>query len=77
MLKVGGNLDFTEEALDTQYRGQLRSENFDRDEAMMSQVAGEINSCHPPGADLALDLVAFGDGSLQQVPPFHRRLLRG
>ena len=71
MLKVGSDLDFAEETLDTERSRQLRLEHLHGDGAMMPQIAGEVHNRHSARSDLALDAVAFGDCSLQCVVPLH------
>src|SRR5687767_1784099 len=71
MLEVGGDPDFAQETLAAENGRQLRLEDLQRNGAMMPEITGEIHCRHSAGADLALDLVSFGDRALQRVLPLH------
>ena len=62
MLQLGGDFDLAEEAVFTQRRGELRPEYLHRDPAVVLHVLGEVDSGHPPTAELALDRVMARKG---------------
>jgi len=43
--------------------GEISTQDFDRDLAMVLEIFGEVDCCHTAGAKLALDAVAVGEGS--------------
>jgi hypothetical protein len=65
VLEVGGGPDLRQEPFGTEDRGQLGSEHLDGDLAVVLAVVGEIYGGHPALPELALDLVAVGQGGLQ------------
>ena len=58
MLEVGGGLDLGEEALGTDYGGQLRLQHFERDLTLMAEVVCEEDGRHAALAEFTLDPVA-------------------
>ena len=62
MLQPGRDLDLPEEALRTERRRELGVEHLDRDHAVVLEVTGEVYRGHTPAPELALELVAFGEG---------------
>jgi hypothetical protein len=59
VMEVGRELDLLQEPLGAEGGGELRVENLEGDFAVVPQVAGEIDSRHPTGADLTFDFVAL------------------
>ena len=62
-----GELDFAEEPLGSQRRGQLGPEDLDRHLAMVLEVFGEIDRGHAARTQLFLDGVAVGEGGLETI----------
>ena len=62
MLQIGGDLDLSQESLGAEHRGQLRSQHFYRDFAVVLKVLGEIHRGHTALPQLPLDPVAVGEG---------------
>ena len=58
VLQLGRGLDLSKEALPAEQGADCRVEHFQGDEALMTEVAGEINGRHPPAPELALEGVA-------------------
>src|SRR2546427_706492 len=54
-------------ALGAERRGDLGPEDLDGDFAMVLQVLGEVDGCHPAAPQLALERVAVGQGSAEGV----------
>ena len=65
VLQAGGGLDLALEALGAEGRAQLGPQDLQRDPAVVLQVFGEVDRGHPAAAELALDPVALGQGSLE------------
>ena len=65
MLQMGGDADLAQEALSAEDGAELRLEHFDRDEAIVLEVARAIHGGHPPTADFALDDVAALEAGVQ------------
>jgi len=65
MLQGGDGLDLAEEALGPDDRGQLWAHHLDRDFAIVLEVLGQVDRGHAALAELPLDAVAVGEGSLQ------------
>ena len=65
VVEASGNLDLSEEPLRAERAGELGLQHLDGDETMVLPVLGEVDGCHPPVAELALDRVPVGEGSLQ------------
>ena len=63
MLERGRRPDFHHEALGAKHGGQLRLEHLDGDLALVPQVVSEIDGCHAPLPELALDAVVSNEGS--------------
>jgi len=55
-----GNLDLAKEPLMPQRSGQVRSDHFDGDVAVMLQVAREVHCRHPAAAQLLPQSVSLG-----------------
>ena len=64
MLEAGGDLDFGEEALRAERRGELRLEHLERDVAIVLEVVSEVDRRHAALAESAR-AVAVGKGGLQ------------
>ena len=54
-----------EEPLGAEHGGELGPEHLERDLAVVLEVLGEVDGRHAALAELALDAVAVGQGSLQ------------
>ena len=63
--EAGRDLDLTEKPLRTQGSRDFGLQDLDGDSAMVLQVLGEIDGCHPTAAEFALDRVALSEGTLQ------------
>ena len=61
MLKVCRELDFLQEPVGTENRGQLRMENLDRYFPAMPYVFGKEDSCHSTLPELALEAVSIAE----------------
>src|SRR5690349_15897085 len=74
VLQTCCNADLTQKPLDTKYGTEIVIENLERDFAVVTEVACEVDSRHPPGADFTLDGVPVGQRASQsddrvQAPP--------
>src|SRR5215211_1275155 len=69
MLEISGGLDLREKPFGTDDRGELRTQNLDRNLAVVLQVQGEVYSRHATLADLAVDTVTLGECGLQANGP--------
>jgi len=58
-------LDFPEESLGAERRGDLGPKDLDGDEATVAEIAREIHRRHPAAPQLALQRVAVGQGGFQ------------
>ena len=65
MAEPGSDLDLAQKALVTEGRGQLGPQHLEGDPAVVPDVVREVHRRHAPGADLALDRVAAGQGRRQ------------
>src|SRR5262249_35151778 len=65
VVELSDGVDLGQEALGAQDSGQVRPEDLDGDAAVMLEIVGEIDSCHPTATDVPLDRVAPGKGGLQ------------
>ena len=65
MGQLGGDLDFPHEPLGSETGSQFGKEHLDGDRAVMLQVTRQVHRRHSATTQLALDLVAGGQGSLQ------------
>jgi hypothetical protein len=63
--RLGGGLDLLHEAVGAEHGGQLGPEDLEGDLAVVLQVRAEIDGGHAALAELALDAVAVGEGSLE------------
>ena len=61
MREPRGDLDFLEEPLRAQGRGELRLEHLDGDGAVVPHVLSEVHGGHATRTDLSLDHVAIAD----------------
>src|SRR5439155_12819655 len=66
VLQPRGELDLTQEAISPERGGQRRLQHLERDRAAVLEVAGEIHGGHAALAELPLDQVSVGQGSLQR-----------
>src|SRR5437762_12613863 len=62
MTEAGGGFDLPEKPLPPEGGRELRRQYLDRDGAMVLQVLREVDRCHPPAAELALDGVPPAEG---------------
>ena len=62
MLEIGGGRDLLEKPLGAEDRRELRSKDLDRDFPLVPEVFGEVDSRHAALAEVALELVAVGEG---------------
>src|SRR5438093_13671843 len=69
MVEPGGGLDFTQEALDPEARGELRMKHLDRDTPVELLIIAEENRGHTATTDLTRDRVAVRDCSLPLPHP--------
>jgi hypothetical protein len=60
MLESSGDLDLAEKSFGAQRRPELGMKDLDGNEAVVLEVAGEIDRGHPASPELALEAVAFG-----------------
>ncbi len=67
MVELGGDLDFAEEPLGADSRGEFRAQDFDRDVTLVLQVPGEIDDGHAARAQFFLNGIAVGEGGFQAV----------
>ena len=65
VLEAGGGLDLPEEAVGAECGGELGAEKLDGDEAIVLEVAGEVDGGHAAATELALDVVAIDEGGPQ------------
>ena len=59
MVEAGGEPDLREEALATEHRGELRTQDLERDLPAVLHVPGEVDGGHAPAPELALERVAI------------------
>ena len=69
VLELGGDLDFPEEPIGPERRGQFRPEDLDRHLAVVLQVLGQIDGGHPALAQFALEpeVVRQGGGDAVEL----------
>ena len=67
MLEIGDDPDLTEESLGTERGGELGAENLERNLALVSQVAGEVDSGHATLSQFPLELVAVSQRRTKAV----------
>ena len=67
MLELGRELDLAEEALGAERGGELGPEHLEGDQALVPQVAREIDRGHAALPELALDGVAAGEGGSERT----------
>ena len=65
VLEAGGGADFGEESLGAYDGAQFRAQELDGNEAVVLQVAGEVDGGHATAAQLPLDAVAVNEGDLK------------
>ena len=58
MLQIRRDPDLGQESLRTEQRTEVGFEHLERDVSVVPQVAREVDGRHPPGTNLALDVVA-------------------
>ena len=62
MRQLGGDADFTQEAVRAERRRDFGSQDFDRDFAPVFPFFGKIDRRHSPATQLPLDDVAIAEG---------------
>ena len=62
MLQRRRGLDFGEESLAPDHRGELGSQDLERDVAIVAEVPREVDRGHTTSAELAFDPVVIGEG---------------
>ena len=62
MLEVGGRLDFAEEPLGADDRGEFRPQHLDGDAAVVLDVLRQVHGGHAALAEFPLEAVAVGQG---------------
>ena len=60
MIEPGGNLDLAQEAVGAERGGELGVQHLEGDDAVVLEIAGEVDGGHAPAAELALDLITIG-----------------
>ncbi len=65
MLKLRCRADFSEESFRPDHRAELGAKQLQRNLSIMTEIFGEINSCHAAGPDLITDFVARFQGGGQ------------
>ena len=77
MVELRCDLDLLMEALRTQRGCQFSAEDFDGYLALVLQIFGKVDGCHPAAPNLPFDCVSIGEGSFQAVKDIgHVGLLR-
>jgi hypothetical protein len=66
VLEIGGGLDFAQEAVSAECGGKLGAKELDGDEAVVLEVAGEVDGGHATATEFTLDAVAIDEGGLQR-----------
>ncbi len=67
MCEIGGRLDLLDEPLSAQHGCQLGPQHLHGHLAVVFQVLGEIDRCHPAGADFALEGVTVREGDHETI----------
>lgn len=62
VLQPGRDLHFSEETLVAERRRQLGVQDLDRHRAVVLEVFGQVDGCHPAAAELSLEAIATGQG---------------
>jgi hypothetical protein len=65
MLKAGGELDLSLEALGAEAGCELGQQDLERDRAIVPEIMGEVDRGHPPPPELTLEHVAVAQGVRQ------------
>ena len=65
VLQPGGQLDLAQEALAPQRHGDFGAQRLERDEALMPDIAGEVDHRHPAAAELPINDVVPGQRPIQ------------
>jgi hypothetical protein len=61
VLEPGGEANLALEALGPEGGGKLRAQDFQRNQAVVFEVASEVDSRHAPAPELALEQVAVAE----------------
>ena len=77
MAEAGRDLDLAEEPLRAERGGQLRIQHLDRHLPAVAQVLGQVDGGGASAPELALDLVAAGEGGGHPRIPFGQALRPG
>ncbi len=67
MLQGRFDLNFAQEPLGADGGGELRAQNFERYVTVVMEVAGEVDTGHPPPSESALDRIAAQEGRLKAI----------
>ena len=67
VLELRREPDLAQEPLGAEEGGKFRAEHLDCDQAVVLQIASEIDRGHPAATELALDTVAAGQRRLEAV----------
>jgi hypothetical protein len=70
MGEPGRHLDLAQESLGADLGGDLGPEDFDRDGAVVTKVAGEIDHRHTALAELAFDGITAGEAVMEALLEF-------
>ena len=62
MLQRRRGLDLGEESLAPDHRGELGSQDLERDVAIVAEIPREVDRGHATGPELAFDPVVIGEG---------------
>ena len=65
MLKAGGELDLSLEALGAKAGCELGQQDLERDGAIVPEIMGEVDRGHTPAPELTLEHVAVAQGVRQ------------
>ena len=74
MNEASRNADLPIESLGAEKAVQLSSKDLESDVAIALEVASEIDDCHPPGAELAIDAIPIGEAGNEALGEILRPL---
>jgi hypothetical protein len=60
VLETGRELDLTRESFSAKRSAEIWAQHLERNLTLVTQIGREIDRCHPPTAELALDRVPAG-----------------
>ena len=61
MLQRCRRLDLDDEAIEAQYRGELRPQDIARELAIVLEIVREIDRRHPARAQITVDAISIGE----------------